>query len=109
MPLYETRLNAFNNNDIDTYLNTLHDDFVFVSHQDGTTMNRSDATEFYSMAMTKDAFAMHDSRCLYENDDVMIEHLIMSYPDNTREAVLVFNELKDGKVIRTETGATLLS
>ena len=33
MPLYETRLNAFNNNDIDTYLNTLHDDFVFVSHQ----------------------------------------------------------------------------
>jgi hypothetical protein len=39
----------------------------------------------------------------------MIEHLIMSYPDNTREAVLVFNELKDGKVIRTETGATLLS
>ena len=33
----------------------------------------------------------------------------MDIPDGTREAVLEFHNLKDGKIIRTETGATLLS
>ena len=30
------------------------------------------------------------------------------YPDGTREAVLAFHQIQDGKVIRMETGATLL-
>jgi hypothetical protein len=31
---------------------------------------------------------------------------MMNFPDGTSEAVMVVNKLKDGKVIRVETGAT---
>jgi len=43
---------------------------------------------------------------LYENDDIMIEHQFMKFADGTSEAVLVVNHIKDGKIIRVETGAT---
>jgi len=45
-------------------------------------------------------------RCLYENDEIMVEHSFMKFPDGTSEAVLVVNHIKDGKIIRVETGAT---
>jgi hypothetical protein len=48
-------------------------------------------------------------RCLYENSDVLIDHAVYHFPDKTREAVLAYHKIKDGKVIRTETGATLLT
>jgi len=45
-----------------------------------------------------------------KNKDIeaMVTHAVMSFPDGTREAVLAYNQIKDGKVIRLETGATLL-
>ena len=33
----------------------------------------------------------------------------MDFPDGTREAVMAVHMLKDGKIIRTETGATRVS
>ena len=38
----------------------------------------------------------------------MVEHSVMQFPDGSKEAVLVFHQLQDGKILRTETGATLL-
>ena len=45
---------------------------------------------------------------LNENDDIIVSHSFMSYPDDSREAVMLVAMLKDGKVIRMETGATSL-
>ena len=50
--------------------------------------------------------ALASQRCLYENDEIMVEHSVMTFPDGTSEAVLVVNHIKAGKVIRVETGAT---
>jgi hypothetical protein len=36
-------------------------------------------------------------------------HAFMSYPDDSREAVMLVGMLKDGKVISMETGATPLN
>ena len=33
-------------------------------------------------------------------------HQMMNFPDGTSEAVMIVNILKDGKIIRAETGAT---
>ena len=33
-------------------------------------------------------------------------HQVMTFPDGSRECVMIVDSLKDGKVIRTETGAT---
>ena len=108
MSIFETHEEATKNKDIDAYAETLHDDYQFISHMDGMTMDKEKSMEMFSFLMTSDDFITHESRCLYENDDVMVTHAIMGFPDGTREAVLAFHQLKDGKIIRMETGATLL-
>jgi len=52
---------------------------------------------------------IRDSRCIYENEDVLVEHSVMDFPDGTTEAVMGVHTIKDGLIIRTETGATPLS
>ncbi|MDC0195769.1 nuclear transport factor 2 family protein [Candidatus Thioglobus sp.] len=108
MSIFETHEEATKNKDIDAYAETLHDDYQFISHMDGMTMDKEKSMEMFSFLMTSDDFVTHESRCLYENDEVMVTHAIMGFPDGTREAVLAFHRLKDGKIIRMETGATLL-
>jgi hypothetical protein len=58
--------------------------------------------------MSNEKFVNESSRCVYENDEILVSHDFMSYPDGTREAVMGVAKLKDGKIIRFETGATLL-
>tara|TARA_B100001142_G_C14028580_1_gene537179 strand:+ start:83 stop:412 length:330 start_codon:yes stop_codon:yes gene_type:complete len=108
MSIFETHEKATKNKDIDAYAATLHDDYEFISHMDGMTMNKEKAMEMFSFLMTSDEFVTHESRCLYENNEAMVTHAVMGFPDGTREAVLAFHQLKDGKIIRMETGATLL-
>ena len=108
MSIFETHEEATKNKDIAAYAETLHDDYQFISHMDGMTMDKEKSMEMFSFLMTSDDFITHESRCLYENDEVMVTHAIMGFPDGTREAVLAFHQLKDGKIIRMETGATLL-
>jgi hypothetical protein len=40
MSIYQIREEATANKDMDTFATTIHDDFEFISHQDGTTWNR---------------------------------------------------------------------
>ena len=47
--------------------------------------------------------------CLYENEEVLVSHGIMNFPDRTTEAILRFDLLKDRKMTKSETGATLIS
>ena len=42
----------------------------------------------------------------HENDEILVTHSMISFPDGTSEAVMVVNQVKDGKVVRAETGAT---
>lgn len=58
--------------------------------------------------MAVEKFIQESSRCVYENDEIIVAHSFMSYPDDTREAVMLVAMLKDGKIIRMETGATTL-
>ena len=108
MSIFEIHTEARSNKDIDAYAATLHEDYEFISHMDGMTMNKEKAMEMFSFLVQSDDFVTHDPRCLYENDEAMVTHGVMSFPDGTREAVLTFHQIKDGQVIRMETGATLL-
>ncbi|WP_040820184.1 nuclear transport factor 2 family protein [Thalassobium sp. R2A62] len=108
MSLYEKIKSAQDSKDIDMYLTCLHKDFVFVRHQSGTEVSKADWTPTVTQMMQSDALQFHDQRCLYENDEIMVEHSVMKFPDGTSEAVMVVNHIKDGKIIRVETGATPL-
>ncbi len=108
MSIYETRDNARESNDVEAFIDTIHEDFVFVSHQDGTTKSKAEFAEMARFFLTSDDFNVRSGRCLFENSEVMVEHSFIDFPDGTTEAVLGFHQIKDGKVIRTETGATLI-
>ena len=108
MSIYKTQEAARENNDMEAYAATLHDDYEFIMHLDNSSMSKDQAMEMFSFMMNSDDFVTHESRCLYENDEAMVTHGVMSFPDGTKEAVLAFHQIQDGKVIRMETGATLL-
>ena len=88
----------------DKYVGLLHDDFQFVRHQSGTTMVKAAMADMIRRMAASGGMAFHDQRCLYENEDILVEHSVMNFPDGTREAVMAVHMIKDGKIIRTETG-----
>ena len=45
----------------------------------------------------------------FQNDDILVDHSVLSFPDGSKEAVLACHMKKEGKIISTETGATPLS
>ena len=49
-----------------------------------------------------------DRRCIYENEDILVEHRVANFSSEDREAVLLVHLKKDGLLFRTETGATPL-
>ena len=108
MSVYEKWSTAITNRDADTLAACLHDDYSFVRHQSNTTMNKTEMSEMLRGFMGSDSVNVRDQRCLYENDEVFVEHSIIDFADGTREAIVGFNRLKDGQIIYTETGATLV-
>ena len=108
MSLYEKMKAASDNRDVEAWLDCIHDDFVFVRHQTGAEMSKEEWTPMVTAMMQSDQLEIKNQRCIYENEEILVTHSMMNFPDGTSEAVMVVNKLKDGKVIRVETGATLV-
>ena len=104
--LYPQIEKAMEDRNADAWTNLLHDDFEFVRHQSGSSMNKSQVIEMMRGFMASDAVQEHSRRCVYENDEVLVIHSFMDFSDNSSEAVLAVYTKKDGKLIRSETGAT---
>ena len=99
---------ANKNRDIDAFMESVHEDFVFVRNQNGTDVNRSGFYEMGKMMYASDKVTREKERCIYENDDIIVEHLIMAFPDDTKEAVMGVWTKKDGKLICFENEGTLI-
>lgn len=108
MAIFEKIKGAMEAKDAEAMIALMHDDFVFVRHQSGSEMGRDEMAAMMREMSGSGDWTISDHRCLYENDDIMVEHSVMSFPDGSKEAVLVANTLKDGKIVRMETGATKL-
>lgn len=108
MTLYNKLNQTMVDRDVDRYLELLHEDFTVVFHKSGNSFSKEEWAGMVREMMANDKFIQESSRCVYENDDIIVEHSFMSYPDDTREAVMLVAMLMDGKVIRMETGATAL-
>jgi hypothetical protein len=108
MGVYELLMKAMEERDAKHYVDALHDDYEFVRHQTGTTMGKTKMSEMMASMMTNEDVVIKDPRCIYENDEILVEHSVMDFPDGSTEAVMAVHTKKDGKIIRTETGATLI-
>ena len=106
--LYDKMTAAMETRNAEAWADLLHEDYVFVRHQSGSTMNKPQVMEMMRQFMASEKVQESQRRCLYENDKVLVIHSVMDYADDSREAVLVFHDKKDGLLIRTETGATRL-
>ena len=109
MSVFEKWLESVDKRDAEIFIDAHHEDYQFVRHQSGTTMNKAEIADMMRGMMANDAVVVKETRCLYENDDVLVMHSIVNFPDGTSEAIIQFSELKDGKIIKTETGATLIT
>ena len=109
MSAYAKWSTASDNRDAEGMIACLHDDYVFIRHQTGTRINKTEMSDMLRAFMANDAVVIHEQRCLYENSEVVVEHSTMSFPDGTTEAILSFHELRDGLFVRSETGATPIS
>ena len=74
MSLYQKINAAQNSKDIKAYLDCLHEDFVFIRHQSGTKVSKSEWTPTLMSMMQNDALSFNNQRCLYENDEIMVGH-----------------------------------
>jgi hypothetical protein len=108
MSVFSKLQTAIDTKDSALYKELYHEDFQFVRHQTNTTMNRDQIVSMIEKMFASGAVEVNNHRCLYENDSAMVEHSFMTFPDDSREAVLAFHQLENGKIIRTETGATLI-
>ena len=108
MAIYDKIQKTMSDRDVNAYLELLHEDVIFVFHKTGSEFTKSEWASMATGMLANENFVQESSRCVYENEDIMVTHDFMSYPDDTREAVMGVATLKDGKIIRMETGATSL-
>ena len=108
MSLHKKLIQTCNQRDLKSYLDMLHDDFTVTFHKSGNSFSKEEWSSLVSGMFDNEKFVFESSRCVYENDEIIVDHSFMSYPDGTREAVMLVALLKDGKILHIETGATSL-
>ena len=106
MSFFEKMKLARENKDHIAFGELLSESYTFVRHQTGTTMNKEETLAMIEGFFNSDAFNVESHRCVYENDDILVEHMIISFPDSTKEAVLAAYTKVDGQFVQCETGAT---
>ena len=105
MALYEKMLEAWNNRDVEAYWACLHDEWEMTWHSTGKVTNKTSMSA-EQMKMIMENADIKDRRCIYENDDILVQHMRADYPNGTKDATMHVSLKKDGLLWRSETGVT---
>ena len=105
MSLIQKLYDAQENKDLEKINEVLSEDYVWVQHSTGKHIPREELNKFF---MSDEAPKTESQRIIYENNEIGIGHFFVSFKDGSRQAVLAVYIIKDGKIIRSETGATTL-
>ena len=90
--------------DIETFNRCYHDNWEFKFHSSGRIVRRGYNTDDQTLERW-DTSKVEDDRFLYENEDILIKHSIMHFPNGSTDAVIMVHMKKDGLLWRTETGS----
>jgi hypothetical protein len=107
MSFFEKWESAITNKDLDAMVELMHPEWTMILHSTGKVIDRTDYKETVGKVVTQ--LIRKDVRCIYENDDIMVSHSIVTFPNGTIDGVMYVGILKDGKLFRTETGSTPIS
>ena len=103
MSVIQKLIDAQDNQDLKAYNEVVSEDYVWVRHSTGEEIPRDELSKWL---ISPDAPKSENARIIYENDEIGVAHYFVSFKDGSRQAVLVVYTIKDGKIIRSETGAT---
>ena len=103
MSLIQKLIDAQDNQDLKAYNEVASEDYYWVKHSTGEHVPRDELSKWL---ISPDAPKTESSRIIYENDEIGVAHYFISFQDGSGQAVLVVYIIKDGKIIRSETGAT---
>ena len=105
MSLIQKLYDAQENKDLEKINEILSEDYVWVQHSTGKHIPREELGKWF---MSNEAPKTDKQRIIYENDEIGVAHSFVSFKNGSRQAVLAVYIIKDGKIIRSETGATTL-
>ncbi len=97
---------AFDARDRNALNEMIDEDFRYVRHQSGKDITKDEIVHIWSKAGPRPE--RRNYRILYENQDICVSHQFMDFPSGDKEAVMVVMLLRDGKLLRMETGSTPL-
>jgi len=95
---------AFDNRDANAFNEIINDDFAFVRHLSGSALSKEDIIGIWTKEGPRPE--RRDYRIVYENEDILVSHQFIHFPNGSVESVIVVMLLKKGKLARMETGAT---
>ena len=105
MSLIQKLYDAQEKKDLEKINEVLSEDYVWVQHSTGKHITREELNKFF---MSDEAPETEKQRIIYENDEIGVAHFFVTFKDSSKQAVLAVYIIKDGKIIRSETGATTL-
>ena len=95
---------AFEFRDRDALGDLIADGFAYIRHQSGKEITKEEILDIWSSDGPRPE--RRNYRIIYENDDIVVSHQFIDFPNGDKESVMVVMLLKNGKAIRMETGAT---
>ena len=105
MSLIQKLYDAQEKKDFEKINEVLSEDYVWVQHSTGKHIPREELNKFF---MSDEAPETEKQRIIYENDEIGAAHFFVTFKDGLKQAVLAVYIIKDGKIIRSETGATTI-
>ena len=103
MSVIQKLWDAEDNKNLDQFNEVMHEDFVWVKHSTGEEISRDVLSTWF---MSDDAPKSENNRIIYENDEIGVAHSFVTFEDGSRQAVMVVYTIENGRIIRSETGAT---
>ena len=103
MSLIKKLWEAEENKNLEQFNEVMHEDFVWVKHSTGEEIGRDVLSKWF---MSEEAPQSDNNRIIYENDEIGVAHSFVTFKDGSKQAVMVVYTIKDGRIIRSETGAT---
>jgi hypothetical protein len=109
MAIYTEMEAAMRADDADRYAALLADDFEYVRHKSQDTIDRDAMRDLLKKVWRPGNRIIEDMRCLYENDDILVVHMTLSFASGSREGAMIVHQKRHGRIVRIESGVSDLS
>ena len=103
MSVIQKLWDAEENKDLNKFNEVMSEDFVWIKHSTGEQIGREVLAKWF---MSEEAPKSENNRIIYENEEIGVAHSFVTFTDGSKQAVLVVYTIKNGRIVRSETGAT---